>query len=152
MKKISVRFEETPSLDSIEVVVRAACRDGEVEAIIEKLSGHPPDTINVTDDKGALRVIPVSNVVSVSVAGKQVDITTETERYVTRQSLQSLEEELEGSGFLRISRYELVNLKKVLKYDFTLAGTLRLELAGGVETWASRRSIPDIRRQLKGKE
>ena len=47
---------------------------------------------------------------------------------------------------------EIVNLDKVLRYDFTLAGTLRLELTGGIETWASRRCIPVIRKRLQGKE
>ena len=59
---------------------------------------------------------------------------------------------LDKKHFLRISRFEIVNLNKVLRYDFTLAGTLRLELAGGIETWASRRCIPAIRKRLLGKE
>ena len=50
-----------------------------------------------------------------------------------------------------IKKFQIVNLAKVRRYDFTVAGTLRLELAGGMETWASRRCIPEIRRRLKGK-
>ena len=72
--------------------------------------------------------------------------------WYTRQTLQSLENMLDKNHFLRISRFEIVNLNKVLRYDFTLAGTLRLELAGGIETWASRRCIPAIRKRLLGRE
>ncbi len=39
---------------------------------------------------------------------------------------------------------------RILTAD-TISGTLRLELEGGMETWASRRCIPEIRRRLKGK-
>ena len=66
--------------------------------------------------------------------------------------IHSLKSALDAQRFVRISRYELVNLDMVRKFDFTLGGTLRLELAGGMETWASRRCIPAIRARLKGKE
>jgi DNA-binding LytR/AlgR family response regulator len=97
-------------------------------------------------------VIARDDVVSVSVTGKQAQIVTEEGRYTVRQSLQSLESELDPDRFLRVSRHELVNMDKVERYDFTVNGTLRLELAGGMETWASRRCIPAIRRRLNGKE
>ena len=54
--------------------------------------------------------------------------------------------------FLRVSRFEIIDLKKVRKYDFTLSGTLRIEFENGMETWASRRYIPLIRKRLSGEE
>ena len=152
MKKITVRFEPDPTLDHIEVLLRAPERDEEVEALLERLSGHSPETIPVFDGNGNLRALSPGEIISASVEGKLVNIVTEDGSWYTRRTLQSLEEELDGRRFLRISRYELVNLEKVLRYDFTLAGTLRLELTGGMETWASRRCIPSIRKRLLGKE
>ena len=55
-------------------------------------------------------------------------------------------------SFLRVSRFEIVNLKMVRKYDFTLAGTLRIEFENGMETWASRRYIPIIKERLTREE
>ena len=81
-----------------------------------------------------------------------VHVVTSNGSWYTRRTLQSLESDLAGRRFVRISRHELVNLDKVVRYDFTIAGSLRLELVGGMETWASRRCIPDIRRRLQGKE
>ena len=152
MKKINVRFEQDPSLEHIDVLVSASERDAEVEALLEIISKSPPDLLAVTDGDGARRMLDPKDVISVSVTGKQAQLVTEEGSYMARQSLQSLEDRLEGCGFVRISRHELVNLSKVRKYDFTLSGTLRLELAGGMETWASRRCIPAIRRRLNGKE
>lgn len=152
MKKLNVRFECDPSLEDIEVTVRASERDAEAEALLERLSGLPPDLLTVADAAGALCRIAPDDAVSVSVTGKQIQIVTENGSYTARQSLQSLEAALDGQKFVRISRYELVNLDMVRKFDFTLGGTLRLELAGGMETWASRRCIPAIRARLKGKE
>ena len=61
-------------------------------------------------------------------------------------------EKLLGRSFLRISRFELVNLRKVRKYDFTIIGTLRIEFKNGMGTWASRRYIPLIKERLSGEE
>ncbi|MER2235290.1 MAG: LytTR family DNA-binding domain-containing protein, partial [Candidatus Limivicinus sp.] len=92
-----------------------------------------------------------SEIILASVDGKSVRIITADGKWLSRQTLQSLEETLDSHTFIRISRYEIVNLRKVARYDFTISGTLRLELEGGMETWASRRCIPEIRRRLKGK-
>ena len=54
--------------------------------------------------------------------------------------------------FLRVSRFEIIDLKKVRKYDFTLGGTLRIEFDNGMETWASRRYIPLIKERLTKEE
>lgn len=152
MKEIRVRFEQDASLDRIDVLVRAAERDREVEAVMARTAGREPVLLTVTNAEGVQRVIPAADVLLISVNGKRVDVVAEDGRYLARTSLQSMESNLGCEQFLRISRYELVNLAKVVKYDFTLDGTLRLELSGGVETWASRRCIPAIRRRLNGKE
>ena len=132
------------------MLVRAPAEDGEVAALLELL-GAPPDTVTVFDGSGLIRALAADQIVSASVDGKLVNIVTEDGSWYTRRTLQSLEDALDARRFLRVSRYEIVNLTKVQRYDFTVAGTLRLELAGGMETWASRRCIPEIRRRLKGK-
>ena len=147
MKKIDVIFEKDPASDHIEVRIRAPEKDEEVAALIERISNHPPDTILAADTAGAMRKIPVRDVVSISANDKQAQIVTESDVFTVRQPLQSIEEELDDR-FVRISRFEIINLDKMRKFDFTLAGTLRIELVGGMETWASRRNIPLIRKKL----
>ena len=151
MKEITLRFEPDPNLDRIDVVIRAAARDEEVTALMARLSEPPSDSLLVFDGLGNLRALSPNSIILASVEGRLVNIITENGSWYTRQSLQSLQDTLDKKRFLRISRFEIVNLDKVLRYDFTLAGTLRLELAGGIETWASRRCIPAIRKRLLGK-
>lgn len=148
MKKIRIQFEQDAALDNIEVIIRAAARDDDVAALIGRISAEPPKSITVTEHDGTLIKITPQDIVSVSVCGKLVQIVTEKDRYTVRQPLQSFESRPEFQQFVRISRYEMINLDKVIKFDFTLGGTLRLELAGGMETWASRRNIPLIRKKL----
>ena len=148
MKTIRHIFIQDTSVTDIEVTVRAPEYDGEVEELIRRIQGRA-DRLTLTAADGAQQVIATGELISVSVHGKQLLFVTESERFLSRQSLQSIEDALDDR-FIRISRYELVNIEKVRKFDFTLSGTLRLELTGGMETWASRRCIPVIRKRLKG--
>lgn len=148
MKEIKVRFEQCPALEQIEVVIRAAAQDADVDRLMSQLSASTAELLTVTATTGELMRIPVNDIVSAAVFNKLTLIVTESGSCTVRQPLQSLEQDLEGGRFVRVSRHELVNLDKVRKFDFTLDGTLRLELAGGMETWASRRNIPQIRKLL----
>ena len=150
MDRRVIRFESDPALDHMEIVVRAPVRDEAAEELLMQLSGAQADTVTVFDGYGTVRTLAAKEIVSAAMEGKLVRVVTENDSWYTRRTLQSMESALEGGRFLRISRNELVNLDKVLRYDFTIAGALRLELAGGRETWASRRCIPDIRKRLKG--
>lgn len=152
MREIRARFERDEALEHIDVLVRAPERDAAVNALLERISGETPCILTAAGTDGALCKLAADDVVMISVTGKQTHLVTEDATYTLRQPLQSVEEMLDARRFIRISRYELVNLDKIRKYDFTLAGTLRLELAGGMETWASRRCIPAIRARLNGKE
>ncbi|MBR6173730.1 MAG: LytTR family transcriptional regulator DNA-binding domain-containing protein [Eubacterium sp.] len=147
-RRIRIRFEEDPTVEDIDICIRAPERDGEIDALIERINSTRPEMLTVTGTDGAsVRIYP-QDIVSVSVNDKYLQIVTEKNRYTVRQSLHEFEEKLDERYFVRISRYEIVNIEKIRKYDFTLGGTLRLELAGGMETWASRRSIPLIRKKL----
>lgn len=146
--RLKISFEADPSADGVEVTVRARERDSEIDALIDRISGDARETFVVTGADGALIRLSPLDIVSVSVNGKLVEIVTESDRFTVRQPLYEFERKLEAGRFVRISRYEIVNLDKVIKFDFTLGGTLRLELSGGMETWASRRNIPLIRKKL----
>lgn len=151
MKKINVRFERDKTTDDIDVVIRAAEKDDQIVSLIEKLSTRESVKLTVLDRNNCSCVIDEDEIVFVSADGKNVRITAASGIYRAKQSLQSIEELL-SRKFLRVSRFELINLSMVRKYDFTLMGTLRIEFENGMETWASRRYIPQIKQRLSGEE
>ena len=151
MKKLKLRFEQDKTLDKIEIVVRAAEKDAQVTALLESLSKDEPVKLTVLDSGNRANVIDEKDIVFVAAEGKLVRVVTTEGIYKAKQSLQSIEMILSRS-FLRVSRFEIINLKKVRKYDFTLVGTLRVEFDNGMETWASRRYIPLIKERLSGEE
>ena len=151
MKKLKLRFEQDKTLDEIEIVVRAAEKDAQVTALLESLSKDEPVKLTVLDSGNRASVIDEKDIVFVAAEGKLVRVVTTEGIYKAKQSLQSIESILSRT-FLRVSRFEIINLKKVRKYDFTLVGTLRVEFDNGMETWASRRYIPFIKERLSGEE
>jgi len=151
MKKLKLRFEQDKTLDEIEIIVRAAEKDAQVTALLESLSKDEPVKLTVLDSGNRASVIDEKDIVFVAAEGKLVRVVTTEGIFKAKQSLQSIESILSRS-FLRVSRFEIINLKKVRKYDFTLVGTLRVEFDNGMETWASRRYIPLIKERLSGEE
>ena len=151
MKKLKLRFEQDKTLDEIEIVVRAAKKDAQVTALLESFAKVEPIKLTVLDSDNRASVIDEKDIVFVAAEGKLVRVVTTEGIYKAKQSLQSIESILSRS-FLRVSRFEIINLKKVRKYDFTLVGTLRVEFDNGMETWASRRYIPLIKERLSGEE
>lgn len=151
MKKISVRYECDTSINDIEVVILADRQDEQVNTLIETLTNRKPEKLTVLDSNNCTCVVKEDEIVSVSADGKNVRVITTNGIYRAKQSLQSMEEML-SRKIIRVSRFELINLSKVRKYDFTIGGTLRIEFNNGMETWASRRYIPLIRERLSGEE
>ncbi len=122
------------------------------ESRIEQIREKPLKELMVNDVEGSFTKIDINSIISVSVKEKLVNIITQDDTFTVRQSLQSIEKSLDAGKFIRISRFEIVNIDKVKKFDFTLDGTLRIKMADSRELWASRRTIPEIRRMRKGKE
>ena len=152
MSDISVRVEidDTLDNDTIEIVVQASEKNSDVDALIRKLSALTQRRLKATDQRGSECYIDESEIISVCSADRSVRIITQDYVYTSNFTLRSIEEQLSKRHFIKISRYELVNSDKIVKFDFTIGGTLRLELDGGIETWASRRYIPLIRKHLSG--
>ena len=152
MKRIRIRFQQDPEEQNIDVLVRSRERDEEVEDLLERISGNRLDRFAVIAPEGTQVNLDPGEIVLVSMRKNQARVETLAGSYTVRQTLQTIEQALEGFGFLRISRSELVNVNKIVKMDFTANRELRLELVGGMETWVSRRYIPLIREQISRKE
>lgn len=152
MKKINIRFEQDKTLDGIDIVIRASGKDSDVEKLIAQLSQNKPQKLTVLDRDECSCIIEENEIITVTANRKQVRIMTANGVYTAKQTLQNMENLLSSRLFLRISRFEIVNLAKIRKYDFTIGGTLRIEFEGGMETWASRRYIPLIKEKLTQEE
>ncbi len=154
MKKLNVRFERDENANDIDIIIRAREQDEQIRALIESLTkfeAAKPETLTLLDSENRVSIVEEKDIVLVSADGKRTSVTTTSGIFRAKQSLQGIERLL-SRDFLRVSRFEIVNLKMVVKFDFTIGGTLRIEFKNGMETWASRRYIPQIRERLSGEE
>ena len=152
MKRINILFKEDPDQQDIDIVITAASKDEQVKDLMQNIADPFESTFTVYDDKGSAIIIPLDKVYSISSNNRKLKVVSEDGVFEMRSSLQDIEQDLRSPSFIKISRYEIINLLKVKKFDFSVSGTLRIEMNNGMQTWASRRNISEIKKRLMRKE
>ena len=145
---MKVEIQIDPTLDEPVIVLRAPGPTGEVEALAQKLRASAlPRPFTVYQEREPVRV-DRSAVLRFFAEDKGVFCQTDRGVYTVRQRLYELEEELEGTRFVRVSNSEIVNLDRVTALDLTLTGTIKMTLEGGTVCWVSRRYVKKIKQAL----
>lgn len=149
MKRVNIRFKRDRGRGDIDVLFTASEVDGQVAALMNKMADPLASTWEVRDEQGVPVTLLEESITIVSADNKRLRISADDGMYWLKMTLQDIEKALNPSMFLRVSRYDIVNLKKVQRFDFSVSGTLRIELEDGQEVWASRRFIPVVKERLK---
>ena len=79
---------------------------------------------------------------------RKVRIRAAGQAYDSRLSLSRLETVLNPDRFIRISRFEIVNIRKIARFDFSVAGTVHITFDDGSSTWAARRYVRAIQQAI----
>ena len=145
---MKVEIQLDPGLDEPVIIVRAPSPTEEVEALVQKLRASAlPQPFTVYQEREPVRVSR-SVVLRFFAEDKGVFCQTGRGVFTVRQRLYELEEELEGTRFVRVSNSEIVNLDRVTALDLTLTGTIKMTLEGGTVCWVSRRYVKKIKQAL----
>ena len=144
---MKVQFQIDPALREPELVIRTADVTPELEALARRLSEGAP-RLTAYSGRGAV-FLPLEQVLRLYAERQQVLAQTADGVFALRQRLYELEERLSPHRFVRISNSEIVNARMITGMDFSLTGTIRLSLRGGIETYASRRYVSRIRKQFE---
>lgn len=127
------------------------CNDAltdEVRAVVGELHEIYDKSFPATDDKGNRRMLRRTEILSVASDGPKVIVLTYDGRYTMQSKLYELETDLGDVDFVRISRSELINIRKIKSLDLSLTGTIKLVLKNGYETYVSRRNVSKIKERL----
>lgn len=150
MRRVNVQLSIEADREDIDILISAPELDGQLEALVAQIECLAAGRLTVYDEHDTAIPLSPSSIVSISTDKRRLKIVADEGTYCLRRtSLREVEELLQPSMFQRISRYEIVNLRKVRRFDFSLSGALRVEMEGGYETWASRRLIPTIKERLQ---
>ena len=79
---------------------------------------------------------------------KGVFIESKNGEYKSRMRLYELYERFDKNKFIKISRYEIINLDYVKKLDLSFKGTIAVEFKNGSISYVSRRYLKEFKKAL----
>ena len=94
------------------------------------------------------RTVSAHEAVRIYSENKKVYLRTKDDTFEVRDRLYALEEALGERGFVRISNSEIVNISQMEKLDMSYAGTIKMYMKNGDETYVSRRYVSRIKKVL----
>lgn len=143
----------------IEIKVDEKCREPKILIVTDKITEEINDLvrrmsketlqvlIGYFDD--AAEPLPYEGIVHAYASAGKVYAITEQKKYVVRLRLYELENKLDRKTFIRISQSEIINLKKVQRFDLSFTGTIGISLSDGTTVYASRRYVKKIKQVLE---
>ena len=98
--------------------------------------------------RGKMRVVPVKEIAYICASGVYAELHTSRGRHVIRQSLQSLEEQLDPAEFVRVHRSTIVRLDRVEMLLRGAQGTYEVQLRDGTRLRVGRSRRDEVERRL----
>ena len=134
-----------PACTEPKLVIHTAQMTNEIDALIKQLSSPVPGMIPVQSRQG-IEIMPAEAIIRIYTESQKVYVQTLSGTFPVKFRLYEMEERLKGYSFVRISSSELVNTKMITGMDFSLTGTIRVTLKGGITTYVSRRRVAEIKK------
>ena len=143
--KINVHLDNKQ--EEIEILIKAALMDDDVNSIIEKLKDEKPKIIVGFIDYKA-KILNESSIFRIYSANKKIYAVADNNEYNLKIPLYEVIERVNPNHFVRISNTEIINLKKVVEFDLSLTGTISIKLSNGNISYVSRRYVNNIKQTL----
>lgn len=143
-----VKAELSDKYTEMQIHVCKNQMDCEVQSVINDLNAYFGESIVVKNEAGDKESIHICDILSFEAVGPKVYARTVKGKYTVLKKLYELEEALNPKEFCRISKSEIINIKKISKVDLSISGTLRVIFKDGTDTYASRRNIRNLKNAL----
>lgn len=139
--------EENPQLDDIEVSISCPRFDRRVQAIVAAVNALDRKLLGEADD-GSTLIVPAGAVLYIETVDGRTFLYTQDTVLESRLRLYELEELLESTEFVRISKSALANFDAVQGLRPHGNGRLQLLLTNGERLVASRQYAPAIKAKI----
>ncbi|MBE5843306.1 MAG: LytTR family transcriptional regulator [Butyrivibrio sp.] len=133
------------------VTIKCSERNGDVDGIITAVQEYANNKVPAISvyKKDNLVMLSQKQIVRLYIEKRKVMVQTEDNLYETKKTLREVEEILDADKFVRISQSEIINIRKVVSFDFSFAGTIGVELKNGERTFVARRRVKYVKEALE---
>ncbi|MGN4124607.1 LytTR family DNA-binding domain-containing protein [Lysinibacillus sphaericus] len=143
--KIEVSID--PTYQEPKVIILTDKMTEEIEQIMQRIATEEADSLTVFSSRGA-EMIACKDILRIYTEAKKVFVQTSGGIYTVRSRLYELDKKLNPQIFVRISNGEIVNRNMIKQMDISKTGTIGVVLQGDIKTYASRRYVSKIKKQL----
>lgn len=143
-----VRARIDKSFDTLEIQVCSNELTPQVKQLVEDISNFVNEGISGMDFRGERVLLPLKDILRFYTENQKVMAQDAGGVYSIQEKLYELEERLDAGQFFRISKSEIVNLKKIKRLDLSITGTIKVILSDGTETYTSRRNVTKLKQCL----
>ena len=143
-----VRARIDKSFDTLEIQVCNNELNQQVRQLVEDISAFVNEDIAGTDFRGEKIMLSMRDILRFYTENQKVMAQDAKGIYSIQEKLYELEERLDEGQFFRISKSEIVNLKKIRRLDMSITGTIKVILSDGTETYTSRRNVTKLKQCL----
>ena len=147
-KGMKVRARIDKGFETPEIQVCNKELTTQVQQLVEDISVFVNEGIAVTDFRGEKIMLPTRDILRIYTENQRVMVQDAKGIYSTQEKLYELENRLDEGQFFRISKSEIVNLKKIRRLDMSITGTIKVILSDGTETYTSRRNVTKLKQIL----
>lgn len=136
------------------VTIHTRERTAQVENIISAIENASENEFPLLPGYDNDKVVLISqrDIIRVYTENRRIIIQTADRSYYTNKTLSAVEDMLNPQRFFRISQSELINLYKVKSFEFTITGTIGVELENNTKTWVARSRVKAIKTMIKGEK
>lgn len=128
-----------------EVLIYAHEKTALIQEIEELVEGKSTELLGYRDN--VIHILSPADVFCFLVEDNRVYALTEKEKYRMKQRLYHVETAL-GRDFVKINQSCIVNVRKIQKFDASLAGALMVTLKNGYRDYVSRRQLKAVKERI----
>ncbi len=140
-----VELQISEDIDEPYAVIHSNKMTTEIQQILEMFQ-TPGNVITVSDNDQFI-VLDPSEIYMLRMEDERLNVYCEQKKYISGKRLYEMEKIL-GSGFMRISKSTLINLKQISRVESSFHGAMLVILKNGNKDYISRKYLPDFKKYL----
>ena len=149
---IKIQLDIDPTLSEIEVLIRAK----EESELVREIADYVRRCVDKQNKRLPIEVIrdgisifvEQQDIIRVFSEDRRTVVWTKEGGFQTRCTLKEIEDAVDADWFVRISRFEIINLNRVSGFDMSIKGTMKVSFEDGSYSWVSRRFVIPVQKRL----